>query len=204
MDAGERRAGGLPLCDRKRLSPAGTRARRKGRAPAVALEPPRRRPARRALDARQRRHQASGDHPARRQAGDADLRPVQRSAADQSPSARSRRRVSCLSRDLRGQWQHVRCRVQRGAAARLVCRTGTPVQEHARGGASWQRHTAAGRRESGGHSQGRRRAAAALSPVAQARARPRHLPRLRSARAAHRLRSEVPSTPKSSTRLSNR
>ena len=38
------------------------------------------------------------------------------------------------------------------------------------------------------------RAAAPLSPAAQARARPRDLPRLRSARAAHRLRSEVPGT----------
>ena len=35
----ERRTGGLPLRDREALPPAGTCARRKGRAPAVALEP---------------------------------------------------------------------------------------------------------------------------------------------------------------------
>ena len=139
----------------------------------------------------ERRHQASGHHAARRQAGDAHLRPVQRAAADQSPSAGSRGRIRGVPRHVCRKCEYVCRRLQRRAAARLVHRAGAPVHEHARGGASRQRHSAGGRRESGGDGEGRHRAAASISPPAQTGARPRDLPRVRPARSADRLRSQV-------------
>ncbi len=114
--------------------------------------------------------------------------------ADQSPSTRSRGRVPRVSRDVCRQCEHVRGRLQRRAAARLVHRAGAPVQEHARGGASRQRHSTGGRREPRGDREGGNGAAAAVSPPAQARARPRDVPRVRPARPADRLRSEVRGT----------
>ena len=168
----------------------------KGRAAAVAVEPARRCAARRPLDARERRHQASRHHAPRRQAGDAHLRPVQRAAADQSPSAGSRGRIRGVPRDVCRKREYVCGGLQRRAAARLVHRAGAAVQEHARRGAARQRHS--DRRSSRTSSRRRRRAPSRCGGITACAngARPRDLPRVRPARSADRLRSQVPSTRK--------
>ena len=89
-DADARR---LSVRHRGSLPPAGARARRQGRAPAVAVEPLFVVAQRRLCGALDRRRQASDDPAVERHGGHADLRPVPRDPGDQpEPGAIARRR----------------------------------------------------------------------------------------------------------------
>ena len=101
VDGGELRAGRLSLCDRGSLPPAGARARRQRRAPAVAVEPLLLVAERRLRGALDRRRQVSDRHAVERHGGDADLRPVPRDPRDQPEPGRPRRRVSRVPQALR-------------------------------------------------------------------------------------------------------
>ncbi len=91
--AGEPGPRRLSLRDRGSLSPAGARARRQGRAPAVAVEPLLVGAQRRLRGALDGRREAPDDHAVVGRRGHADLRPVPRHSRDQSQPGRSRRGV---------------------------------------------------------------------------------------------------------------
>ena len=141
VDGGERRAGGLSLRDRRAVSPAGARARRKGRAAAVACRAAfrRRRTTRyAALSTADVKHPT--DRAVERRRSHADLRAVPRDPRDQPQSGRPRGGVHRVSQAVRGQRQHLRVALQRRAAARLVSRAGARLRIDARCGAARQQH----------------------------------------------------------------
>ena len=144
-DAG---AGGLPLRDRGSLPPAGARARRQGRAPAVAVEPLFVGAERRLRGAVHRRRQAPDDHAVDRAGGHADLRPVPRDPRDQPQPGRSRRGVrtrstSCSTANvntyaslyngvLQRDWFHAQARGYRVDARRGAARQQHPDRRSSR------------------------------------------------------------------------
>ena len=87
--AESRGAGRLPVRDGGSLSPAGTRARRQRRAPAVAGEPLCIHAERRVRVALDRRREVSDRHAFRRRGRHADLRPVPRDPGDQPEPGRT-------------------------------------------------------------------------------------------------------------------
>ncbi len=109
-------------------------------------------------------------------------------ARDQPAPGGPADRVPGVSPGLRRQPEHLRGAVQRRAAARLVPRAGARVRDHARCGAARQQHPDVRGREPDRRHQGRRRAAAPLSPAAPARAGRRQLPAVRRLRPAGRAR----------------
>ena len=126
-----------------------------------------------------------------RNRGHADLRTVPRDSGDQPQPAGPRRRVHRVPQAVRGQRQYVRVALQRRPAARLVPRPIARLPLDARLGAARQQHPDHRRREPDREDEGGHRAAAALSPAAQASARARHLSHLRHDDSARRSRREV-------------
>ena len=91
------RSGRLSIRDRRSISPAGARARRQRRAPAVAVEPVLVDAERRLCGAVHRRRQTSDDHAVERVGSDAELRAVPGDSGDQPQSGRSRGGVRSAS-----------------------------------------------------------------------------------------------------------
>ena len=191
MDEGRAGAGDVPLRARGSLSPAGARARREGRAPALAGQPLFLVAQRRVCGALDRRRQASDDQAVDAARDHADLRAVPRDSRDQPEPGRPRRVVRGVPPGVRRQRQHLRVALQRRPAARLVPLAVARLQDDARRRAARQQHSAGGRRKPDRVDQGGHRAAAPLPSAAQARARPRDLPQLRRRDSARRLRSQV-------------
>ena len=148
-------AGGLPLRHRGPLPAAGARARRQGRAPAVAVEPFFVDAVRRVCGAVDRRRQAPDAAAVERHGGHADLRAVPRDSGDEPQPGRSRRGVRRVSQAVRGERQHVRVALQRRPAARLVPRAVARLPLDARRGAPRQQHSDGGRREPDRDDEGR-------------------------------------------------
>ncbi len=183
--------GRLSVRDRRPVSPAGTRARRQRRAPAVALEPVFVNPARRIRGALHGRREVSDRPVVHGRRRDGDVRTIPGAARHQPQSGRPRARVAFAPRAVRGQHQHLRVALQRGAAGRLVSRAGARVRLGARGRAARQQHPDDRRREPDRDDQDQRRAAAPLPPAAKEGAGPRHVPHLRHDDSAGARRSAV-------------
>ena len=184
-----RRPGGVPFRTRGPLPAAGARARRGRRAPALAGQPVREHAPRGLRGAVHGRHQVADHHAGVRRAGAGHLRAVPGHPGDQPRAGGPRRGVHRPARDVRAERQHLCRALQRRAAARLLRVAGAALPDHARCGALRQRHPAVGGREPDRHDHdGARRAAAALRPVSQARARARALPRLRRRDPGRRVR----------------
>ena len=185
-------ASDLSLRHRRSLPPAGTRARRQGRAADVALEPIFVHAERRLRGAVHGGRQASDDPAVEWLGRHRHVRAVPRDSRHQPQSERPRGRLSRAARALRVQREHVCVAVQRGPAARLVPLAGARVRLGARCGAPRQQHSHGRGREPDRNHQEQRRTAAPISPAAQEGAGARHLSRLRHDHSAGPRRSAVP------------